>query len=61
MTGIKRWFGTGFASKQEIENQKDEQYKKLNEELRLRGKRPLDREKMEEDDRKTREREYWKQ
>lgn len=58
---IKRWFGTGFSSKEDIEIQKDEQYKKLNEELRLRGKRPLDREKVEEDDRKTKERQYWKQ
>jgi len=61
MAGIKRWFGTGFSSKEDIEIQKDEQYKKLNEELRLRGKRPLDREMVEEDDRKTKERQYWKQ
>ncbi|KAK5112170.1 hypothetical protein LTR85_011603 [Meristemomyces frigidus] len=39
---IKRWFSTGFKSKQEMEVEKDQQYEVYNEERRLRGSNPID-------------------
>ncbi|KAK4541265.1 hypothetical protein LTR36_008181 [Oleoguttula mirabilis] len=50
---IKRWFSTGFKSKQELEAEKDQQYEGYNEERRLRGKDPVDWREEETQDQKT--------
>lgn len=52
MLGIKRWFGTGFKPQAEVEAEKDKQYEIYNEELRLRGKKPVDWREEEAEDRK---------
>lgn len=39
--GIRRWFGTGFKSKQEVEAEERERLEEINEERRLKGKKPL--------------------
>ena len=54
MTGIKRWFGTVFKTKEDLEVQKDEQYATYNEALRLKGKKPVDWREEEIEDKKTR-------
>ena len=46
--GIKRWFGTGFKSKEEMEVEEDKKYEIYDEELRVRGKKPIEREAPEE-------------
>lgn len=46
--GIKRWFGNGFKSKQEMEADEDNQFEVWNEELRVRGKKPIEREEPRE-------------
>ena len=40
-SGIRRWFGTGFKSKQEVEAEEQEKLDEINEERRLKGKKPL--------------------
>ena len=38
---IRRWFGTGFKSKAEIEEKEENKWEDMNEELMKRGKQPL--------------------
>ncbi|KAH9836911.1 putative 54S ribosomal protein L32, mitochondrial [Teratosphaeria destructans] len=44
---VKRWFGTGFASKEELDAKRDEHYEKWDAERRLRGLPELTREELE--------------
>ncbi|KAK5675993.1 hypothetical protein LTS10_011282 [Elasticomyces elasticus] len=46
---IRRWFATGFKSKDQLELEKDELYGKYNEEQRIKGKRVTDRLEEEEE------------
>ena len=46
--GIKRWFGTGFKSKQELELEEEKKYEIYDEEMRIRGKRPIERDAPKE-------------
>ena len=39
--GIKRWFGTGFKTSQEVEVEEEGRMAQVNEELRLMGKMPV--------------------
>ena len=39
--GIRRWFGTGFRSKREIEEEEEERLERINEERRVKGRPPL--------------------
>ena len=45
--GIRRWFGTGFKSKQEVEAEERERLEEINEERRVKGKKPLQMPKKE--------------
>ncbi|KAK1825549.1 hypothetical protein LTR12_000351 [Friedmanniomyces endolithicus] len=53
---IRRWFSTGFKSRQELEVGKDEFYERYNEERRIQGKEAIDRLVEEEDSEKARAR-----
>ncbi|KAK0328311.1 hypothetical protein LTR54_001999 [Friedmanniomyces endolithicus] len=53
---IRRWFSTGFRSRQETEVGKEEFYERYNEERRIQGKEPIDRLVEEEDSEKARAR-----
>lgn len=44
---IRRWFGTQFKSKQEVEELKREQWEEINEKLRASGKEPLTPEQLD--------------
>lgn len=46
--GIKRWFGTGFKSTEEMELEEEERYRVYNEELRIRGEEPVVREERKD-------------
>ncbi|KAF2771321.1 hypothetical protein EJ03DRAFT_349724 [Teratosphaeria nubilosa] len=46
---VKRWFGTGFASQEELDVRRDEQYEKLAAERRLRGLPEKTREELEKE------------
>ncbi|KAK5701653.1 hypothetical protein LTR97_004471 [Elasticomyces elasticus] len=46
---IRRWFATGFKSKDQLDLEKDELYGKYNEEQRIKGKRVTDRLEEEEE------------
>ena len=50
---IRRWFGTGFQTKQEMELQKEEEWNAMNEALRKSGKKPLRKEDVEDPDDKA--------
>ncbi|KAK5729504.1 Ski complex subunit Rec14 [Elasticomyces elasticus] len=49
VNSIRRWFATGFKSKDQLELEKDELYGKYNEEQRVKGKRVTDRLEEEEE------------
>lgn len=41
--GIKRWFGNGFKSQQEVKVEEDEMFEQYNDKLRIRGRRSLEK------------------
>ena len=45
---IKRWFGTNFQTKAQIEEQKLEQLEQINEELKAAGKEPISKQAMKD-------------
>ena len=45
--GIRRWFGTGFKSKEEVEKEEQQRRDEINEERRVKGKKPLETTKRE--------------
>lgn len=47
-TGIKRWFGTGFKSKERLQEEEDKQYEIWNEERQARGMKPLEKPERKE-------------
>ncbi|KAK3114987.1 hypothetical protein LTR53_006116 [Teratosphaeriaceae sp. CCFEE 6253] len=57
VNSIRRWFGTGFKSKQQVEQEEISRHEQLNEELRIRGKRMIDREQEQGDAARARARE----
>jgi len=44
---IRRWFGTQFKSKQEVADEKREEWEKINEQLVASGKQPLTQETID--------------
>ena len=53
MAGIKRWFGTGFKTKEDLEADKDRLYDTYSEAQRLKGKKQMDWREEEIEDAKT--------
>ena len=47
IAGIRRWFGTGFKSKEEVEKEEQQRRDEINEERRVKGKKPLETTKRE--------------
>lgn len=47
--GIRRWFGTGFRSKQELKVDEQAKLDELNEERRIQGRKPLKLPKKEDE------------
>ena len=52
--GIKRWFGTAFKTKDDLEADKDRLYDTYSEAQRLKGRKQTDWREEEIEDRKTR-------
>jgi hypothetical protein len=49
LEGIKRWFGNGFKTKEEVEQEEIEKYNEYNEALRVMGRKPIERPKKDEE------------
>ena len=45
---IKRWFGTNFQTKAEVQEQKIQELEQLNEQLKANGKEPISKQAMKE-------------
>lgn len=46
MLGIRRWFGTGFKSREQMEVEEQARIDEINEERKLQGRKPLDEKKI---------------
>ena len=44
---IKRWFGTNFQTKSDTQQQKVEELHRINDELKARGEKPMDKRTLE--------------
>jgi hypothetical protein len=42
VAGIRRWFGTGFKSREQVEKEEQQRLDEINEERRVKGKKPLE-------------------